>query len=109
MPLQLFAFFYLISGGVMYVVRLKYHFELQKFLGWSGCMLYADYGARNIETFGACALTLAWGSFPPTYHFEDVSQLQSETVNHVSFVCVLYFDSLQLFDSLKTDLCLNFV
>lgn len=89
--------------------QVKHHFELQQFLDQSGCMPYADYGAWNIETSGACALALAREMFPPTYRYEDVSKLQSGKVNHVWFVCVLYFDSLELFDFLKTDLCLNFV
>jgi hypothetical protein len=108
MPLRLFAFVYF-KWWCDVCSQVKHHFELQQFLGWSGCMLYADYGAWNIETFGASALALAWGTFPPTYSFEDISQLQSETINHVFVVCVLYFDSLELFDSLKTDLCLSFV
>lgn len=83
--------------------QVKPQFELQQFLGQSGCMLYAEYGAWNTETVGTCALAPAHGTFPPTY-FEDVSQLQSETVNSVLFVWVLYFDSLELFGSLKTEL-----
>lgn len=88
--------------------QVKDKFELHQFLGRSGCMPNADYGAWNIENLGARALALARGTFPPTYHFEDVSQPQSETVNHELFVCFIYFDSLELFDSLKSDLCLNF-
>jgi len=66
-------------------------------------MPYAEYGAWNTETVGACALAPAHRTFPSTC-FADVSQLQSETVNSVLFVWVLYFDSLDLFDSLKTEL-----
>jgi hypothetical protein len=87
--------------------QVKPQFELQQFLGQSGCMPYAEYGAWNTETVGACALAPAHGTFPP--HFEDVSQLQSETVNSVLFDFVLYFDSLDFFDSLKTELYVNFV
>jgi hypothetical protein len=76
--------------------QVKPQFELHQFLGQSGYMPYAEYGAWNTETVGTCALALAHGTFPRTY-FEDVSQLQSETVNSVLFVWVLYFDSLELF------------
>jgi hypothetical protein len=88
--------------------QVQPQFDLQHFFGQSGCMPCAEYGAWNTETVGACALAPAHGMVPPTY-FEDISQLHSETVNSVLFVCVLYFDSLELFDSLKTELYLNFL
>lgn len=108
MPLWLFAFVYLISGGVMYVVRSNTSLGFGSFLA-SLDVCRMQNMEHGIQTVGACALALAHGTFPPTYHFEDVSQLQFETVNHVLFVCVLYFDSLELFDSLKMELYLNFV
>jgi len=88
----------------MYVVRSNTS------LGFSSFLASLDVcHMHGTQTVGACALALAHGTFPPTYHFEDISQLQFETVNHVLFVCVLYFDSLELFDSLKMELYLNFV